>query len=416
MSILGRIQRGWIGGAFYRLRPVVRFYHFLFAAVGAFLYRFPSRRIRVVGITGTKGKTTTVELFAAILAASGARVAFVSSASVSIAGRTSKNRLGNSMPGRTYLQRFLRDAVRARCAYAVIEVTSQGVDLFRHRFIRFAAAVFTNLAPEHIEAHGSYEAYRAAKLSFLRTAAAGGATVFLNKGDKESVFFANELTGRRVAWYEKNEASALAVPRALLGAFNRENIAAAAAVARSFNIEEKDIRDGVEGFGGAPGRVEFVRVVPFAAVVDYAHTPDSLEAMYSAIRSDLSPRRLVCVLGAAGGGRDKWKRPAMGKIAADHCDEIVLTNEDPYDEDPEKILDDIAEGFEVSENKKFRNPLSYCKILDRREALAKAVSLAAEGDVVIVTGKGSEMWIHGPKGEKIPWSDRDVLEEIFGEK
>jgi UDP-N-acetylmuramoyl-L-alanyl-D-glutamate--2,6-diaminopimelate ligase len=159
--------------------------------------------------------------------------------------------------------------------------------------------------------------------------------------------------------------------------------------------------------------MEFVHVRNYTAVVDYAHTPESLEAAYVAAKPkptrDFPKPRLICVLGAAGGGRDTWKRPSMGAIAADHCDEIILSNEDPYDEDPRAIMDEIETGIPQP----LREDQHVYKILDRVEAINKAVALANEGDVVIGTGKGSEDWIHIAGGKKIPWNERAVFEDAL---
>jgi len=167
--------------------------------------------------------------------------------------------------------------------------------------------------------------------------------------------------------------------------------------------------------------LEVIRKGQFTAIVDYAHTPDSLEAVYKSLMPMLAGRvadegRLVCVLGAAGGGRDKWKRPEFGKIAAKYCDEIILTNEDPYDENPEEILRQISSGLLQTPNTKFQVPNSYYKILDRGEAIAKAVLLARENDIVVVTGKGSEDWIHVRGGRRVPWNEKKVVEEALARK
>ena len=171
-------------------------YHFLWAWIGASRAKHPSRRVFVIGITGTKGKTTTLELLNAILEAAGKRTAIFSSLRIKIGGESEKNPTGNSMPGRGAIQKFLRDARRERCGYALIEVTSQGVVQHRHRFFDWNIGVLTNLHPEHIESHGSFENYRAAKLSFLKYVLKKGGKVFLNRDDKEFSFFATELAGR----------------------------------------------------------------------------------------------------------------------------------------------------------------------------------------------------------------------------
>lgn len=415
------------------LAPLFSLYHWFWAFVGALFCGFPSRKLFVIGVTGTKGKSTTTELIAAILSAAGKKTAFFSSVWTAIRDEREKNLSGNSMPGRGALQRFLRHAVRAGCTHAVIEVTSEGVRQHRHRFIDWDAAVFLNLAPEHIERHGSFERYRDAKVAFFSSLAYSVKRelwFFVNPGDRNSAYFAavaEKISGAHVVKFA--EAPAIENPW-FAPDFNRENAAAALAVTDSLCVPRDVAVGALERFGGVPGRLEYVQCEPFAVVVDYAHTPDSLEKVYRYLRGQ--PRRqrvgaptsdvavgasenskLICVLGSAGGGRDRWKRPAMGEIAARYCDEIVLTNEDPYDENPVAILDEIEKGIGTNQSNRHQ---SVSKILDRKEAIRKAVSLAREGDVVVMTGKGSESWIHLGHGKKIPWNEREMVQAVLQSK
>ena len=406
-------------------------YHFLWAWVGAQLHRHPSEKLFVIGVTGTKGKTTTVELINAILENAGKRTALISSLRIKIGDESQKNTLGNSMPGHAYLQKFLHNAVRAKCSYAIIEVTSQAVVQHRHRFIHWNIGVLTNLAPEHIEAHGSFENYRDAKLEFLEYVIEKGGKVFLNRDDKNFDFFIEALGEHEPVTYSKDDEffhdslphirSARMrrdnePPHFLMSPFNEENIAVAVSIAKELGVANKIIDDAILEFEGVPGRMEFLHTGEYTAVVDYAHTPESLEAAYGAAKprpsNDFPEPRLICVLGAAGGGRDTWKRPSMGAIAADYCDEIILTNEDPYDEDPQAIMNEIESGIPQP----LREDQHIYKILDRVEAIEKAVALAREGDVIIGTGKGSEDWIHAADGRKIPWNERAVFEAALAKK
>ncbi|MEK7195478.1 MAG: cyanophycin synthetase [Patescibacteria group bacterium] len=195
-----------------------------------------------------------------------------------------------------------------------------------------------------------------------------------------------------------------------------DNMAAAAAVGKDLGISGKTIEEALRGFKGMPGRMEFITRGPFTVVVDYAHTPDSLRAVYDSLKEELKVRhrqgaKLLCVLGSAGGGRDKWKRSEMGKIASESCDEIFLTDEDPYDEDPHLIISAIKSGIygRIS-------PDLVHDILDRREAIRRAVFSMREDDMAVITGKGSEEWIHVKRGRKIPWSDRRVVENVLKER
>jgi UDP-N-acetylmuramoyl-L-alanyl-D-glutamate--2,6-diaminopimelate ligase len=414
-ALFVQLKKNPILKVFYKIPAADWLYQTALALLGAVRYGFPSRKIKVIGVTGTKGKTTTTNIIYSLLKASGKKAAVLSSARIAVGDGTEFNRRGNSMPGRTYIQHFLKKAVDAGCEYAVIEVTSQGVIFSRHRFIRWAVAAITNIAPEHIEAHGSFENYRAAKLSFLRYAANQGAAVFVNQEDEPSQYFGEHLPTMQTIFYSTQGLKELPQRTRELfpGRFNKQNIALAFTILRHFGLSEDALMLALEQIEGVPGRAEFVQREPFAVVVDYAHTPDSLKAIYEAIKeagttTDERASRIIGVLGAAGGGRDKWKRPEMGRVAAEHCDDIILTNEDPYDEDPQEILRQIAKGF-------FPNTV-YGEMLDRKEAIFEAIRRARPGDAVVITGKGSEPYMHLANGEVVEWSDSAVVEEFLGNK
>lgn len=436
-NLLEKFKDNPVFKIFYRLPFAQKLYHKSLSFLGALLYFFPSKKLFVIGVTGTKGKSTTIELINSILEAAGKRTALLSSIRVKIDRESEPNVFGNSMPGRFLLQRFLYQARRRGCEYAIVEVTSQGTILGRHRFIDWDAGVFTNLSPEHIEAHGSFEKYRAAKVEFFNNFRFSGKKqkyFFINENDPNRHYFekaARSVAGSKVVFFSRDRfvkqevgsrynLSSAAGRRLLndwlLADFNLENAAAAAAFAGTMKIPWQIIKKAFDNFRGVPGRLEFVQKSPFAVVIDYAHTPDSLRKVYETVRPEsLSPRsagNLICVLGAAGGGRDKWKRGEMGKIAATFCDKIILTNEDPYDENPAEILRQIEDGFLKAPAPRLK-PQDHYHILDRRDAIRKAVSMARRGDVVIITGKGSELWLHLSHGKKLPWNERAVVEEAL---
>lgn len=408
------------------LRPA---YHFCFALGAAFWYRFPSRHIAVIGVTGTKGKTTTAELIHTIFSVNGTKVAALTTVDQKIGSVVTPNPLKMTMPGRFAVQKFLREAVRAGCQYAILEVTSEGVKQFRHRFIRFRAGVMTNIAPEHIESHGSFEKYLRAKLDLFYRLPADGIAV-MNASDQFSTRF-RAATRARKTYYTKEEIKTpdrvypiqdfsvtkkgisfecgdVVLRSPLLGEFNAMNILAAISLAASQHVSWEHIQEGLRAVKGIPGRLEMMQTAPFGVMVDYAHTPDSLEKLFS-LAKNFTPRgRLICVFGTSGGGRDTWKRKEMGKIAAAYCHEVVLTNEDSYDEDTETILHDIAAGFPDVFLQKGR---VLKMIIDRREGIAEGLRDARKGDLVLVTGKGTEPWMIGLRGSKIPWDDRRVVRE-----
>ena len=399
------------------LRAALPAYHFLLALTGAVVYRFPSRRLTVIGVTGTKGKTSTAEILNNILEASGAKTSVLGTLRFKIGDESKRNLKKMTMPGRFFVQKFLHDAVRRGCSHAVIEMTSEGAKQFRQRFIDMDALIFTNLSPEHIESHGSYEAYRDAKLSIAATLARSSKPkrlMIANNDDREAVLFLAtphvtpvgysqtdveivraDDTGIELVWRGKKVSSPLP------GIFNAYNIIAAATCAKELGIPLDAIVLGIENTRQIEGRMERVDDgSSFPVIVDYAHTPDSLEAVYIAYKNHEN----ICILGNTGGGRDKWKRPVMGAIAEAHCAKVILTNEDPYDEDPRSILDEIAAGMKTMKPE---------IILDRREAIARALTLAKETThaAVLITGKGTDPYIMGPNGTKLVWDDREVARE-----
>ena len=374
----------------------------------------PSKDIFVIGVTGTKGKTTTIELINAGLKKAGYKTALNSSLRRKIAENSVYNK-GNSMPGRFFLQRFLREAVRASCKFAIIEVTSEGIAQHRHAGIDFDAVVFLNLRPEHIESHGSFEKYKEAKLNLFKHLAKSRASknklFFVNKDDEYSKDFVKAAgeSGKIIPFSKSS------IKSRLMGEFNKYNIGAAEAVLRVLGVPDEKIKNAILNFHGVEGRMELVLSKPFKVYIDYAHTPDSLEAVYQTLyKLKANSSKLICVLGSAGGGRDKWKRPIFGKLAAEYCEEIILTNEDPFDESPEKILEEIESGIKASKSYKLK-AISFLKILDRREAIKKAVSLVKDADTIVITGKGAERFMRFANGRKIEWSDKDVTLEILKE-
>ncbi len=406
-------------------------YHFILSFLGALLYGFPSKKLILIGVTGTNGKTTTTEMIAKILESAGHKVALVNSLRFKIGAETKKNELRMTMPGRFFIQRFLKKAVKEGCQYAIVEVTSEGIKQHRHRFLKFEVAVFLNLAPEHIEAHGSFENYKKAKGKLFK---ATKDIHIINVDDENANYFLSFPSFQKILFSAKSKIPLLRKSEKLVlaenakareneisfeidktlfkipikGEFNVYNALASICVAISQGIDLKTCKEALENFEGVPGRMEEVISKPFKVVVDYAFTPNALEKVYQTLKN-LEPRtdnlkpKLICVLGACGGGRDKWKRPVLGEIAAKYCDEIFVTNEDPYDEDPWEIIEQVAAGTKGKAK----------KILDRREAIREALKVAKEGDVVAITGKGCEPSICMAQGKKIPWDDREVVREEF---
>ncbi len=376
------------------IRPI---YHATLTALATIFYRFPANHLTVVGITGTKGKSTTSEILAHILESSGKKVFLSSTIHFKIDGEEIPNLLKMTMPGRFLLQKMLRQAVNKGCTHAVIEMSSEGAKLWRHVGIQLNGLIVTNLSPEHIESHGSFDNYRAAKLRLLT--ALNKSTkphkfLVLNKNDEALKIF-DDGADRSVEVKDLNHEYTSPLP----GQFNLENAQAAGTAAESLDINKNVIQEALNNFTGAKGRVEKVEGnQDFEVVVDYAHTADSLEKFYQIFEG----KRKICVFGATGGGRDKWKRPEMGKVADKYCDEIILTDDDSYDEDTRVICEEIAVGIKNHQPK---------IIIDRREAIRTGLALARPGDAVLITGKGTDPYLMGPNGKKTPWSDTTVAQE-----
>ncbi len=396
-------------------------YHYLLAMVGAVIYRFPSREIYVLAVTGTKGKTTTIELANAILEQAGQRTAMASTLRIKIGDDSQANEFKMTIKGRFFLQRFLRQAVKAGCQSALIELTSEGAKQYRHRFIELDALIFTNLAPEHIESHGSYEKYLEAKLEIMKQLSRStkqNKMIVVNGDDRVAHHFLAAKVPKRLV-YKLADAKPYTVSEhgitlrfrrenissALPSLFNLYNILAAATVTAELGIPLPTIRQAIEGVKLVRGRMERIeareinpKLADFAVIVDYAHTPDSLREVYQTFTG----RPIIAVFGGTGGGRDNWKRPVMGTIASELCRLIILTDEDPYNEDPEAIVKTIIRGIKKT---------PYKIIMDRREAIRAALKEAKAGEVVIITGKGTDPYIMGPRGTKTPWDDATVVRE-----
>ena len=405
-------------------RPVFDFfqpwYHGILALSGAVFFGWPSRRLKVIGVTGTKGKSTTVFLIARFLEEAGWKTAAIGSLGYKIGDREWPNNLKMTMPGRWKIQKFLAEAVKENCRFAVLEVTSEGIKQKRHLGLKFDAAVFTNLEKEHIESHGSFEKYYLAKQElFKRTK-----KVHVLNADSPYVELFSKFPAESKIFYTLK--NGFEFQTYLQGDFNKYNVLAAAKTAKNYGVSPEIIQKALDKIKTIPGRMEFIKGTSFTVVIDYAHTPGSLEAVYQTLKEKLnSPSiklgtstqisgRLICVLGACGGGRDRWKRPIFGRLAENYCDRIILTDEDPYDEKPEKIIEEIESGFSQIPNSKFQIP-KYEKILDRKEAIKKAMTLAEENDIIVITGKGSENSMAVAGGRKIPWSDKGVVLEILKE-
>lgn len=399
-------------------------------------YGYPGRRLKVIGVTGTNGKTTTCFLIAHILQAAGHRVGMATTVEFLVGGRRIPNTTKMTTMSPYALQRLLRQMADAGAEYAVMEVTSHAIKQERIFGIPFDVAVFTNLTHDHLDYHETFEEYREVKLRLfagLPGQSHPRASV-VNTDDKSGHQFLQFPADLKLTYGTDVAANVRATnirfsPRGtelrvispggstieltlpLPGRFNVYNALAAMTATLACGVKLATAVQAVEGFGGVPGRMEKIDTrQPFLVLVDYAHTPDAFQQIYATIRPGLSGK-IIHVFGATG-DRDKTKRPILGAIAAKHADYIILTDEDPYSEDPKKIIDEVAEGViragrgvgRMKESKQF------WKVLDRRRAIAQGLSLADRGDIVLITGKGAEQaMVVGAK--HVPWDERKIVRE-----
>ncbi len=413
------------------------------ATAACWWYGDPSHDLAVVGVTGTDGKTTTSFLAAAVLEEGGISTGLLTTAELKVGNLKGANPDHVTTPQATQLQKALRAMAASGNEAAIVETTSHGLALERVAGISYDVAVFTNLTHEHLELHGTFEAYRDAKISlFTRLGGsaaksialpggltAPGPTAIVNMDDPSAQAFisAADGSGARVVTYGLSPRAqvratdvtddagrprfSVQTPRwsgpvalQLVGGFNVYNALAAVAVGELFGLDPDRSRAAVERLAGVPGRMELVeRGQPFRVLVDYAHSPASLGTVLDQLGPGAAAAGggLIAVFGSAG-ERDVRKRPMMGRIAAERCRLVVVTDEDPRGEDSLAILDEIARGAEFAGKTRGRDLLL---IADRREAIDAAFGLARPGDVVLLAGKGHEQSIITAAGPQ-PWDER----------
>lgn len=415
--------------------PFILFYHKVKAWLALLWYMNPSRKIKVIGVTGTNGKTTSVNLIADLLEQAGYKVGLTSTVRYKIGDKVWSNRDKMTTQSPFFIQSMLSKMVKAGCDYAIIEVTSHAVDQSRVLGINFDVVAITNLTGDHIEYHGSMEEYRNAKGKFIGSAYAMrrkkdiAKTVILNaddeyfeyfnqfKGDQKYVYGIEngavkatnvQLSGTKTKFTLQIPNDSIDIEMELLGKFNVYNVLLAISVGISQGISLQAIAHAFRQIKPVGGRFEPVNVgQDFAVIVDYAHTADALEKLLDLFKP-LTQGKVILVFGATGGGRDKSKRPVMGQVADKYADIIVLTDDDPYMEDRWQIIEDVAQGIKREEGE------GLFKIVDRADAIRFAINLASTGDAILIAGKGGEEVIVIGE-EKIPYDDRSVARHVLSE-
>jgi UDP-N-acetylmuramoyl-L-alanyl-D-glutamate--2,6-diaminopimelate ligase len=425
------------------IQLVVRRSDVALASAAAWWFGDPSRELDVVGVTGTNGKTTTTFLAAAALEAVGWPTGIVGTIGIRVAGTLRRNDRPNTTPGAIDLQGVLREMVDADRRAVVIETSSHGLAAERVGSVAYGAAIFTNLSHEHLDFHGTFEAYRAAKLSLFERLPQEGrdgrpGIGVVNFDDPNGRAFAAATTGAgaRVITYGAHpdadvrllalegdasssrldvEAGGRKVRIALRigGRFNAHNALAVVGLGLGWGLDLDRVAAGLGELPGVPGRMEaVVRGQPFHVVIDYAHTAGSLDAVGRELGELAAPHggRVISVFGASG-ERDTGKRPLMGRAAGARSRLIIVTEDDSRNEDPAAIFEAIVTGAEAAGLQRDHEVLV---IPDRRAAIAEAFARARPADVVLLAGKGHETWNIGRAGAE-PWSERDVAEAALAE-
>ncbi len=421
------------------------FWHKPRAILAVCFYGFPSRNITVIGVAGTKGKTTTCHLISQILEFNDKKTAMVSTAALKIDSKEKLNKLKMTSPNYFFLQRFIKRAVRAKCQYLILEVSSHALSQHRVLGVNFQTIVLTGLSADHLDYHKNAQGYRDIhKKLFSRKLK----TIIFNGDDKDLLEFLkiiNKKTKNKeiISYGLKNQSfikqqknyvlayniflkpknsffsietlkGKAQIDLSLLGNFNISNSLASIALGISENIDLEKIKKTLKQLKVIPGRLEYINEgQDFKVMVDYAHSVDSLKNFYQTI-SPLTQGKIITLFGACG-DRDKNQRPIMGKIISQYSDYIIVTNDDPYSEDPEEIAQQLLSGVLEEKSKDIigkRIGYNVWKVLDRKKAMERAISFAQKNDIVLILGKGAEQW-QVFKNKKIPWDDRKVIRKIL---
>lgn len=391
-------------------------------------YGNPAKHLRVIAVTGTNGKTTTVNFLNEILKEAGYKTAMFSTATIEIAGQAKRNDLNATVASTAAMQRFFRRAKKSRADFVVMEFPSHAIHQHKLKGVPVEMVIMTNLTRDHLDYHKTMEAYAEVK---SRLFAQNPKYIVLNRDDEWFDYFNKfPAQAQKITYGEHPESEAhidrvklfrkgtevsvtidhqtkLELATNLPGKFNAYNMTAAVCAAYLLGVKLDDIVEGAANLEAVPGRFERVEAgTPYDIIVDYAHTPDGLEKILAAAKA-ITKNCVFLVFGATG-DRDKDKRPIMGEIAARQADRIFLTDEESYNEDPGAIRQMVYSGIERVRS----GALKTTEIADRREAIAKALQLATKGDTVLITGMGHEVY-RIVKGEKIPWNDAAVVKELL---
>ncbi len=413
-------------------QKIKNLYHLFQAIMANIYYRFPSKKIKIIGITGTNGKTTTCQMIAKILEEAGHRVAMASTINFKLGEKEWVNKTKFTTVSAFATQKFIARAVKDGCEYLVLETSSHSLDQFRVWGVDYAMALITNITREHLDYHETMDEYRQAKLKLFKNIKTAIVNLdmehpeeFLERGAEKVFGYTTKNENARSKTQNNSKIKIIQAENVesgidgskfkiektgfrinLPGLFNVENALAAICVGISEGIDSDVMKNALAKIMRVPGRMDEVKNnLGLKIIIDYALTPDSLEKLGALIsRQKMANQSIIWVLGSCG-ERDRGKRPIMGEIVSRYADYVIVTNEDPYDEDPMQIISEVASGVK---NKKEND--NFWRIFDRREAIVKALKLAKSGDIILLTGKGAEETMAVGK-KRIPWNDRSVIEE-----
>lgn len=430
------------------------------------MFSHPSEELFVIGITGTTGKSSVIHFLRQVLEFAGFKVGSLSTVDFYINGQTILNDKKMTMVGKMFIQEKLREMVLAGCEIAIVETTSEGRLQHRHRFINYDTILLTNLYPEHIEAHGGFENYKKAKLDIFEYVARcekkniviartkdevisgslkgtatlpsvarnnNNKTAIVNGGCKYADEFLKYNFDKKIQYHVSRNTYHVSQNgldfnfenvdyfAPLYGEHNIENLAGVIAIAKSLNIPEEKIKQAIAEIKSPPGRIEFIPSASlgtssesetrgFQVIVDYAFEPVALQKLYDVVDLIKPTGKIIHVCGSTGGGRDKVRREPIGKLVGEKSDIFIITNEDPYDEDPQEIMEQVKVG--ALKMGKTEN-IDLFMELDRKLAIEKAMSLAQKGDLVLITGKGSEQKMCVTNGKMIDWDDRAIVRDFL---
>ncbi len=392
-------------------QKIKNIYHLFTAVIANIIFLFPGRKLKVIGVTGTDGKTTTVSLIYNILKDSGYRVSLASSIGAIVDNKKYDTGFHVTTPAPFSLQKLLKKAAKSKSEYFVLEVTSHAIDQYRIWGIPFKVSVVTNITSEHLDYHKTYDNYLKTKEKLIRMSK----IAIVNQDDssynslRESVVNKKQENWISYGMSEESDVNPASFPikdNKLIGEFNNYNILAAVAVCKSLGVSDEKIKKAITAFTLPVGRLDFVYEKDFKVMIDFAHTANAFQRVLSSIRPFVTGR-LIHVFGSAG-ERDNLKRPLLGEISSNFSDIIVLTSEDPRSEDVNKVIEEIELGIK---NKK----IEVFKIPDRKEAIMAAIEMANKNDLVIITGKAQEKSMNYGKGEE-PWNEYLAVQEAIDKK